>query len=157
MGIPGGTYIGPMNATVYISGKYGKTLPSPTDDLLSINSKGQMFHYHTLPVVSKVTPNTGSVLGGTHIKIEGNSFDSYPGKTKVMIGSQECEIISIENNNLVCSSPSQDDVLGGDLTLGTRGVKHELWTNTEGDPDTLETMAEDYISSDIESFLITGQ
>ena len=154
--IPAGTYIGPMNARVYISGKYGKTLPSSTDDLLAINSKGQMFHYHTLPEVTSVTPNTGSTLGGTHIKIQGNSFDAYPGKTQVQIGSKECKVISITNTELVCIAPTQADVLLGDNRLGPRGVKQEIWSNTEADPDMLETTAEDYSVMEVENFSISG-
>ena len=41
---PGGTYIGPLNLTVFVSGKYGK---SKVDGAYSINSKGEMFTYHT--------------------------------------------------------------------------------------------------------------
>ena len=33
--------------------------------------------------VTSVSPTVGGAAGGTHITITGNSFDSYPGKTKV--------------------------------------------------------------------------
>ena len=33
--------------------------------------------------VTSVSPSVGGAAGGTHITITGNSFDSYPGKTKV--------------------------------------------------------------------------
>ena len=69
---PGGTYIGPLNATVFVSGKYGK---SKVDGASSINSKGQMFTYHTLPEITSVSPNTGADAGGTHVRVQGNSFD----------------------------------------------------------------------------------
>ena len=69
---PGGTFIGPTNATVFISGKYGK---SQVNNAYSINSKGQMFVYHTLPEITSVSPNTGGDIGGTYVTILGNTFD----------------------------------------------------------------------------------
>ena len=104
---PGGTYIGPLNATVFVSGKYGK---SKVDGAYSINSKGQMFTYHTLPEITSVSPNTGADVGGTHVTVQGNSFDSMVGKTEVMIGSTPCQILSVSNSELVCSTPAQADL-----------------------------------------------
>ena len=55
-----------------------------------------MFVYHTLPELTSVGPNTvnklfnisicsfkGGVEGGTHLKIQGTSFDGYQGATTV--------------------------------------------------------------------------
>ena len=53
---PAGSFIGPMNATLYVSGKYGK---SKVNGAYSVNSKGQLFVYHTLPEVTSISPNTG--------------------------------------------------------------------------------------------------
>jgi hypothetical protein len=38
----------------------GKTVLSKNTEALSINSKGQLFVYHTLPELSSITPNTVS-------------------------------------------------------------------------------------------------
>ena len=100
---PGGTFIGPVNATIFISGIYGK---SQIDGAYSINSKGQMFVYHTLPEITSVSPNTGGAEGGTHVTIRGNTFDSMAGKTQVMIGQTPCAIISVTNEELVCTTPA---------------------------------------------------
>ena len=107
--IPGGTFIGPLNATVFVSGQYGK---SKISGAYSINSKGQLFVYHTLPEITSVSPNVGGSEGGTHVTIQGNSFDSFPGKTQVMLGSTPCEIVSVTSAELVCSTPAEGDVSG---------------------------------------------
>ena len=80
----------------------GKSVLGRDSRATSVNSNGDMFVYHTLPEVTSVYPNTvrpllsvfkgvlsamfqpqGGVEGGTHIKIEGNSFDGYHGSTTV--------------------------------------------------------------------------
>ena len=58
---PGGTFIGPVNATVFVSGKYGK---SQVKGAYSVNSKGQMFVYHTLPEITSVSPNIQAIPKG---------------------------------------------------------------------------------------------
>ena len=118
---PGGTFIGPVNATAFISGKYGK---SQIKGAYSINSQGQMFIYHTLPEITSVSPNTGGDAGGTYVTIQGNTFDSMAGKTKVMIGQTPCEIISVTNEELVCSTPAEADLSGTDA--GSRGLLYEV-------------------------------
>ena len=89
-----------MNATVFVSGKYGKSLTENDEEAFSINSKGDLFTYHTLPELTAVTPNIGGLNGKTHIQIKGNSFDAYPGKTKVKIGKTDCEIVNINSTDL---------------------------------------------------------
>merc|ERR1712128_148523 len=126
--IPGGTFIGPLNATVFVSGKYGK---SRIDGAYSVNSKGQLFVYHTLPEITSISPNTGGSKGGTHVTIKGNSFDAYGDITQVKIGSTPCDIVTIDNNELVCSTPPEDSLSG--TGIGPRGLLYELWKETEGD------------------------
>ena len=79
-------------------------------DAYSVNSKGQLFLYHTLPTLTSVSPSVGGHLGGTRITVKGNSFDKLPGKTKVKVGSSECNIVSIDNEELVCETPAADQV-----------------------------------------------
>ena len=102
---PGGTFIGPRNATIVVSGKHGKSVIRRDDEAYSVNSKGEMFVYHTLPELTSVTPNVGGLEGGTHLKIKGNSFDSYEGMTEVTIGNTKCDIVEISNEELTCSTP----------------------------------------------------
>ena len=50
----GGTYIGPRNATIVVSGKHGKSVTRDDDSGYSVNSKGELFVYHTLPELTAV-------------------------------------------------------------------------------------------------------
>ena len=147
---PGGTFIGPVNATIFISGKYGK---SQIDGAYSINSKGQMFVYHTLPEITSVSPNTGGAEGGTHVTIRGNTFDSMAGKTQVMIGQTPCAIISVTNEELVCTTPAQADLTG--TNAGSRGLLYELWNATE-DASVTDTTADDYNSMVLDGSTVDG-
>ena len=147
---PGGTFIGPVNATVFVSGKYGK---SQVKGAYSVNSKGQMFVYHTLPEITSVSPNTGGAEGGTHVTIRGNTFDSMAGKTQVMIGQTPCDIISVTNEELVCSTPAQADLTG--TSAGSRGLLYELWSATE-DVTVTDTSATDYNSMVLDGSTVDG-
>ena len=64
---PGGTFIGPRNVTIVVSGKHGKSVIRRDDEAYSVNSKGDLFVYHTLPVLTSVSPNVGGVEGGTYL------------------------------------------------------------------------------------------
>ena len=150
---PQGTAIGPLTGTMYVSGKYGK---SRVRDAYSINSKGQLFLYHTLPVVSSVSPNTGGSAGGTHVTLQGNSFNAYPNTTKVTIGSSPCNIVSVSNYELTCTTPSEADLT--DTSLGPRGLLLEVWSGTEADvldTSTLDTGAADYSAQPWDSGHVT--
>ena len=148
--LPGGSFIGPLNGSVFVSGQYGK---SKVDGAYSVNSKGQLFIYHTLPEVTSVSPNVGGAAGGTHVTIQGNSFDAYPGKTSVMLGSTPCTIVSISSGELVCSTPAEADVTGG--SIGSRGLLYEVWTATE-DATASDTSAADYNSMTMDGSSVEG-
>ena len=67
--------------------------------------------------------------GGAHITIQGNSFDPFPGNTEVTVGSAPCPLVKVTDTELVCAAPAQEEMAGTEL--GTRGLLHELWNNTE--------------------------
>ena len=145
-----------MNATVFVSGKYGKSMTENDEEAFSINSKGDLFTYHTLPELTAVTPNIGGINGKTHIQIKGNSFDAYPGKTKVQIGKTDCEIVSINSTDLTCLSPKQTDMEVA--TGGSRGLMYEAWViTTTTDYSTLATDAADYRKMVVDNSTINGR
>ena len=53
--MPGGTFIGPRNITFVISHVYGKSKIRYQDNAYSVNSKGELFVYHTLPELTSVS------------------------------------------------------------------------------------------------------
>ena len=154
---PGGSFIGPMNATIFVSGKYGKSQVDKVGNGYSVNSKNQLFMYHTLPEVTSIAPNVGASSGSTRVKITGNSFDSFADSTVVMIGSTPCSIVSIDNHELTCSTPAEADVV--DSIAGTRGLLYEIWTETEGDVadiTSLDSSADDYQSMTLDGSTVSG-
>ena len=154
---PGGSFIGPMNATIFVSGKYGKSQVESDGNGYSVNSKNQLFMYHTLPEVTSITPNVGASSGSTQVKITGNSFDSFADNTVVMIGRTPCNIVSIQNDELICSTPAEADVV--DSSAGTRGLLYEIWTATEGDVadiSSLDSSAADYQSMTLDGSTVSG-
>ena len=153
---PGGTYIGPLNTTVFISGDKGKSMTDKASKAWSINSKGELFTYHTLPEITALGPNIGGLNGKTHIQIKGNSFDAYPGKTKVMIGKTECEIVNINSTDLTCLSPKQDNM--ETAAGGPRGLMYEAWVTTvTTDYSTLTTTDPDYRKAVHDNSTVEGQ
>jgi hypothetical protein len=57
-------------------------------------------------VISSVTPNSGSTIGGTLLNINGNYFDTsatYP--LVVNVGGQPCTILSSTTTNIQCQTP----------------------------------------------------
>ena len=154
---PGGSFIGPMNATIFVSGKYGKSQVDKDQNGYSVNSKNQLFMYHTLPEVTSVSPNVGASSGSTRVTITGNSFDSFGDNTVVLLGKTPCTVVSISNNELVCSTPAEADV--EDSKAGTRGLLYEIWTATEGDVadiSSLDSLAQDYQSMTLDGSTVEG-
>ncbi|XP_058524528.1 fibrocystin-L isoform X1 [Ochotona princeps] len=68
--------------------------------------------------VASVSPASGSVGGGTTLTIAGNGF--YPGNTTIIVGSELCQIISVNSSEVYCSTPPG--------TAGTVDVK--IFVNT---------------------------
>ena len=154
---PSGSFIGPMNATIFVSGKYGKSQVDDDTNGYSVNSKNQLFMYHTLPEVTSISPNIGATSGSTHLTIKGNSFDAYGNNTVVKIGKMPCKIVEISNNELVCSTPAEKNFK--DDKAGPRGLKYEMWMSTEiniADTFSLLDSAEDYVHMTLDGSTVSG-
>jgi hypothetical protein len=54
----------------------GFSQPTPSDPCLPYQSRVGQFYYYINPVITKVTPHSGPVTGGTSITLEGSGF--YP-------------------------------------------------------------------------------
>ena len=63
------------------------------------------------PTVATVKPSSGPALGGTELLIHGSNFGPNPA---VLIGDNECELIQIDGDDLVCTAPAGD---GAKLTI----------------------------------------
>ena len=126
-----GTFIGPTLIEYYVS-TYGA---SQNDlDKFNVDSLGQLYHIHTLPTVDVVSKSSGSNNGGQLITVSGTGFDAFPGKTNVYLGSQKCNIETIESSQLTCRTPPKPSELDTadyeNIYAGGAGLEYKIWMNT---------------------------
>ena len=89
----------------------------------------------TYAVVSSISSASGGLKGGQQITINGRWF--WPDNTKVKIGGRNCEIVSVEDEKIVCTVPMGQETDSGELYPGGRGMESFLYsgdkeTNWEG-------------------------
>lgn len=53
----------------------------------------------SLPAISSIAPNSGSIYGGTLVKINGNGFSA---NTSVKFDSADCKIIQLSLSSITC-------------------------------------------------------
>ncbi|XP_063846340.1 fibrocystin-L-like isoform X1 [Scylla paramamosain] len=119
--LPQAKLIGPMNASVFVTNRGA----SKTDIYgMKVDRHDKLFQYHTYPGVSSVSPASGSTEGGTLITIDGVGFDPYMQQTKVEVGGVECAVQEINDVQIQCLTPAQDETSAGP---GERGLLVELY------------------------------
>jgi hypothetical protein len=69
-----------------------------------------------IATVNSLTPNSGSIQGGTILKINGNGFSNIE-NTQVKIGNKSCIVKSVKNTEIVLLTPEN---LPGDLPVSIR-------------------------------------
>ena len=90
-----------------IDKKSWKELTPEDKEKYNIDSKGQVYHYHTLASVDSVSQTSGTTGGGQLVEISGSGFDSAPGKTKVYLGEAECDVEDVANDMVSVRTPPQ--------------------------------------------------
>jgi hypothetical protein len=55
--------------------------------------------------IKSISPQFGSINGGTMLTIRGNGFSSNPNSTVVMLNSRVCAPVKIDLNEIVCTTP----------------------------------------------------
>ncbi|KAJ8273405.1 hypothetical protein GJAV_G00101260 [Gymnothorax javanicus] len=122
-----GTYIGHHNMSYILDGRYGRSLPSKS--VFSVYSLNKLSMFQTYAEVKKVSPSMGSTQGGTLLSIEGSYFDETDRPAKVLVGGQECKILSLSDERITCMTP-RHQVNNMTVFPGGRGVKMEVWNNS---------------------------
>ena len=84
-------------------------------NLKVVMSFGEAMFINSLVVTSEggiisLTPNSGSVEGGTILTISGYGFSSQKSNNIVLIGSQPCHIVYSSYSNVQCITPPQETV-----------------------------------------------
>ncbi|MBN3294522.1 PKHL1 protein, partial [Polypterus senegalus] len=122
-----GTYVGHQNVSFTVDGPYGRSLPDVSTYFVSSANKLAMFQ--TYAVVTSISPSAGGSEGGTILTIKGQYFDQTDAPARVLVGGQNCPVLSVSDSQITCRSPAQPD---GNRTVfaGGRGLKLEVWNKT---------------------------
>ena len=67
-----------------------------------------------LPSITGISPSSGSIYGGTLVKITGNGFSP---KTTVTIGSSQCNVVLVEVNKLECFTAAANTQGNNSVTI----------------------------------------
>ena len=59
-------------------------------------------HFHLRPLVTSVTPDTGSTVGGAMVTVLGSGFSPVAGRNQVLIGDRNCAISSSTYSEIKC-------------------------------------------------------
>ncbi|XP_063307204.1 fibrocystin-L-like [Pelobates fuscus] len=122
-----GTYVGQQNISFIVDSNFGRSLPLISNYFVSSNNKITMFQ--TYAEISGIYPSSGSIQGGTIVTITGNYFDQTDSPAKVLVGGQDCLVISLTDTQITCKTPRKPTNLPA-LFPGSRGLKMERWNNT---------------------------
>ncbi|XP_061110160.1 fibrocystin-L-like isoform X2 [Conger conger] len=122
-----GTYVGHHNLSYILDGHYGRSLTSK--DLLRTSFLNKLAMFQTYAAVNRVSPSAGSLQGGTILTIDGRYFDETDRPAAVLVGGQDCKILSLSDDRITCMTPSHQM---NNMTIfpGGRGLKMEVWNDS---------------------------
>ncbi|XP_028646735.2 PKHD1 like 1, tandem duplicate 1 [Erpetoichthys calabaricus] len=127
------TYVGHHNVSFILDSDYGRSLPYLSTYFISALDKLAMFQSYA--EIYSIFPSAGSLEGGTILTINGNYFDQTNSPARILVGGQDCPLLSLSNNVIICTVPAQP-VTNRTLFGGGRGLQLEVWNNTV--PHTLD-------------------
>ncbi|CAF4384548.1 unnamed protein product [Rotaria magnacalcarata] len=87
-----------------VTEQYGRSLISP--NLYRVSAAGDLYTFQSYAVISSVSPNTGSLHGGTTLTINGEDFCNnaqYP--VVVNVGGQPCTVLNASLTTIQCQTP----------------------------------------------------
>ena len=110
-----------------ITNQYGRALVSP--NLYRVSADENLYTYQSYAgkdldhgiyppvdvvvlVINNVSPNNGSLLGGTLLSINGDYFSessAYP--LMVKVGTETCTILSSSQTNIQCKTPAKPSAI----------------------------------------------
>ncbi|CAF3954248.1 unnamed protein product [Rotaria sp. Silwood2] len=99
-----GTEVGIFNLSMLVTNEYGRSLVN--SNLYRVSATGDLYTFQSYAVISNVTPNQGSIEGGTNLAIYGNYFsDSQQYLLVVKIGNEYCTILTVNQTIIQCKTP----------------------------------------------------
>ncbi|KAJ8334855.1 hypothetical protein SKAU_G00404940 [Synaphobranchus kaupii] len=127
-----GTYVGHHNMSYILDSSFGRSLP---DKALFVSSLNKLAMFQTYAVVNGVSPSAGSSRGGTILTIDGRHFDETDRPATVLVGGQDCRILSLSDERITCVTPEYQ-INNMTVFPGGRGLKMEVWNDSRpGDLD----------------------
>ncbi|CAF3091006.1 unnamed protein product [Rotaria socialis] len=99
-----GNEIGIFNVSMLVTEQYGRSSISP--NLYRVSAAGNLYTFQSYAVISSVSPNTGSLQGGTTLTINGENFCNnaqYP--VVVNVGGQPCTVLNASLTTIQCQTP----------------------------------------------------
>ncbi|CAF1686157.1 unnamed protein product, partial [Adineta ricciae] len=93
--------IGIFNVSMFVTYAYGRSSTPLSSHQLS--ATGQLYTFQTYPVITSISPNDGSLKGGTTLTISGEYFsDNNPYPLAVNIANTPCTILSVNLTTIRC-------------------------------------------------------
>ncbi|CAF1300760.1 unnamed protein product, partial [Adineta ricciae] len=117
-----GTEVGLFNISMLITNQYGRS--SVNSNLYRVSSNEALYNFQSYAVITNVSPNNGSIQGGTILTISGNYFSdnvAYP--LMVNVGGQTCEVLSTALTTVQCQIPSSVTIPNQNQYQGGRGLQ----------------------------------
>ncbi|XP_076610974.1 PKHD1 like 1, tandem duplicate 1 [Chaetodon auriga] len=123
-----GTYVGHHNWTYILDSEFGRSLPDK--NLYRVSGQGKLSMFQTFAEVTGVSPSQGSVMGGTLLTVHGRFFDQTDRPARVLVGGLPCQIQSVSDDRITCTTAKQETNQNVTVYPGGRGLKMEVWNNT---------------------------
>lgn len=116
-----------------IEGEYGRALMET--HILKVSRTNKIYALQTYAEITGISPSRGSNSGSTYLTITGRNFD--PKTTKVTIAGEKCNIVEIDDNQIICKTPPKPTSLPSKFP-GNRGLRIERWDNENSNFANLE-------------------
>ena len=135
---------GKYNVSLVQDGNFGEASIYPTAYLYDV--EGRPYSLSFAPRVAAVSPNVGSIAGGTVVTITGHSFSTVESEVDVTVGGVPCSVLSSTLTTIRCKLAARDpaSVLPA-VQHGSRGIEQKFFDGMAypGQHDNLATVIND--------------
>ncbi|XP_071946075.1 fibrocystin-L-like [Antedon mediterranea] len=149
---PNSTVVDSKKVSFLVTSEYGHSYTYT--DALTVSYTRDIYLFQLYTDVTSVSPNTGSLAGGTILTIEGNYFGGNIEQVDVKVGGVACEVLEVTDTVIKCRTGPQP---ANQTTYpGNRGMFREVWNKTSVHADfsnaNFSTTTSDYFSEIIDEF-----
>ena len=95
----------------------------------------QPTHFVLKPRVTSLSPQDGSIKGGTKVTISGDGFSQNIAENVVLIGGKTCAVTSALFDSIVCITQESDRESGQKATVTVSGIESECTASNIGGCD----------------------